>query len=148
MSFPTGATLGIGTLVEFETVEGAFPLAFTTLAEPLDLPPLQHTREQVEATNQQSQGYTREYIPGLIDAEEYSFECNYIPDDTSQEACWTMFSSADGGARLWRIRETTTSPEKTMTFRASISAIGYGFPVAEKKVLQITLRRSGPSTRA
>lgn len=148
MSFPTGATLGIGTFLEYETVAGASPVAFTRAPEVLDIPELTHTREQVEATNQDSENFTREYIPGLIDAEEVTFVCNYLPQDSSQVAIWNMFNAADGGVRDWRIRESTTSPEVTWTFRASVSACSPAFPVAEKKAFSFTLRRTGPTVRA
>ena len=148
MSYPTGAQLGIGTKIEFETVVDASPIAFTTLSECLDIPEIPHTREFVEATNQDSEGYTREYIAGLIDAEEFTLQANYVPHDATQDAVWDMQNSLDGGRRLWRIRETTASPEITWTFRAMVASFNPAFPVAEKKVLSITLRRTGPTTKA
>ena len=112
----------------------------------LDIPEVPHTREFVEATNQQSANGYREYIAGLKDAEEFTVPCNYIPGDTSQEAVWDMYEL--GTARYWRLRETTTSPEATMTFLAIVAGVSYAYPVADKKVMNVTLRRTGPSVRA
>lgn len=142
----TDATLGIGTKLEFETAIGASPIAFTTLSEVLDIPELPHTREFVEATNQDSLNQTREYIAGLIDAEEFTVQCNYIPDDATQQAAWALFNA--GNARLWRVREATASPEVTWTFLAIVASFNPAFPVGDKKVVSITLRRTGPTTRA
>lgn len=142
----TDAALGIGTKLEYETVPGASPLAFTVLSEVLDIPPLAHTREFVEATNQDSLNETREYIGGLIDAEEVTFECNYLANDATQTAVWAMFN--DKSVRKWRVREATESPVVTWTFDAIVAAFAPSMPVGDKKVLSITLRRTGPTTRA
>ena len=141
----TQASLGIGTKLEYETTVGASPIAYTVLSEVLDIPELPHTREFVEATNQDSLNQTREYIAGLIDAEEFTVQCNYIPGDASQNAVWAMFNAGD--ARLWRVREATASPEETWTFLAIVAAYNPAFPVGDKKVLSVTLRRTGPTTR-
>lgn len=142
----TDATLGIGTVLEYETTIGASPVAYTTLAEVLDIPSLTHTREFVEATNQDSVGNFREYIAGLIDAEEVTFECNYLPQNATHAAVWQQF--LDGTARSWRVREATTSPEVTWTFDAIVAAFAPSMPVGEKKMLSITLRRTGQTVRA
>ena len=142
----TEATLGIGTFLEYETVPGASPLAFTKVSEVLDLPELPHTREFVEATNQDSLNQTREYIAGLIDAEEFTVPCNYLPQNATHAAIWAMFNA--GTARKWRVRESTTSPEITWEFDAIVASFNPAFPVGDKKALAVTLRRTGPTTRA
>lgn len=142
----TAAALGIGTKLEYETVIGASPVAYTVLAEVLDIPPLTHTREFVEATNQDSLNETREYLGGLIDAEEVAFECNYLANDTTHAAVWAMFNAKT--TRKWRVREATESPVITWTFDAIVAAFAPSMPVGDKKVLAITLRRTGPTTRA
>lgn len=144
----TAATLGIGTKLQFETTPGASPITWTTVSEMGDLPPLPHTREFVEATNQDSLGFTREYIAGLIDAEEFTVTGNYLPQDASQIAVWTMSQTKDAGKRQWRVLEETASPAVSWQFEAAVSNFAPGFPVADKKTLAITLRRSGPTTRA
>lgn len=146
MSYPTQAKLGIGTKLEYETTIGASPIAYTTVDEVGDIPELPHTREFVEATNQDSEGQSREYIAGLIDAEEFTIQCNSVATSNSQAACWAMFN--DGQARLWRVREATESPEVTWTFLAIVASFNPSFPVADKKVTSITFRRTGQTVRA
>ena len=142
----TSASLGIGTFLEYETTPGASPIAFTRLAEVGDIPALPHTREFVEATNQDSLNQTREYIAGLIDAEEFTVECNYLPQNATHAAVWAMFNA--GTARVWRVREANTSPEVTWTFDAIVAAFNPSMPIGDKKMLSVTLRRTGPTTRA
>ena len=144
----TAASLGIGTKVEYETTPGASPLAFTTVPEVLDLPELPNTRETVETTNQDSQDFTREFIPGLIDPQQFTFECNYLPNNSIQTAIWDQLKTANGGRRLWRVRETTSSPEITWTFEAFVIDFAVAAPVAGVRTVSITLQRTGAVTRA
>lgn len=140
----TKATLGIGTILEYETVPGASPIAYTKVDEVLDVPPLANTREFVEATNQDSTSYTKEYIAGLIDAEQFSVDANYIAGNASQQAVLTMFQA--GTKRKWRVRPSG-SPAEVFTFDAIVAAWTPSFPVQGKKLLSFTLRRTGPTVR-
>lgn len=144
----TGAKLGIGTKVEYETTPGASPLAFTNVPQVLDVPPLNRPRESVETTNQDSTGQSREYIPGLNEPPEFTFECNYLPNDATQTALNDMFNAADGGVRQWRIRETTSSPEVTWTFEAFVTNFAPQAPVADRRTVEVTIRITGPIVRA
>lgn len=137
----TDAVLGIGTKLEYETTIGASPLAFTTVPEVLDIPALAFTREFVEATNQDSPGETREYIGGLIDAEEITIQANYLPNNAIQQAVYDQFRSKT--ARVWQVRETTASPEIIWRGEAIVSSYSPNMPVGDKKVLEFNLRRTG-----
>lgn len=137
----TEARLGIGTKVAYETTIGASPLAFTDVKEVLDVPPLNFSREFVEATNQDSEGETREYIGGLIDAEEITIQANYLANDPTHRAIYDMFRAKT--ARMWQVRETTESPVVIWQGLAVVSSYGPGMPVADKKVLEFKLRRTG-----
>lgn len=140
----TEAELGIGTQLQYETVVGASPLAFTDVPEVLDIPTLTETREFVEATNQDS-GDTREYIAGLNDAEEVTIEMNYLPHSAAQNELYTRYQART--RCKWRVVEESTSPDITWEFDAFIASHGVSFPTADKKVRTIVLRRTGPMTR-
>lgn len=140
----TQATLGIGTKLAYETTIGASPLVYTDVPEVGDIPDLVESREFVEATNQDSPGYTREYIPALIDAEEVEFEMNYLPNNAAQDALKDM--KTEQTPRMWEIRETTVSPVRVWSFLAYVSKHSIAAPVADKKMRKITLRRTGPVT--
>lgn len=141
----TKATLGIGTILEYETVPGASPVAYTKVDEVGDIPPLPNTREFVEATNQDS-GSSKEYIAGLIDAEQFSIEANMIIGNVSQDAVYTMFVA--GTARKWRVRVSNQSPSLTLTFNAIVAAWTPSMPVQGKKNLAFTLRRTGATVKS
>ncbi len=138
----TGAQLGIGTKLAFETTIGASPIAFTEVPQVLDLPDLVESREFVETTNQDSEQMRREYIGGLIDVEEVTIPMNYLPLDTVQNSLRGFLQETT--PRWWRLRETTISPEKVQYFQAFVSMHSWSAPVADKKQRQITLRRTGP----
>lgn len=142
----TDATLGIGTKFRIETVPGASPLAFTEIPEVLDIPELTESAEFVEATNQDSANFTREYIPGLIDAEEFTIEMNYLPASTAQTLLRTR--QRERVKFIAQIVETTASPEVTWQFECYISAHSVSAPVAGKKIRSVTVRRTGPVTNS
>lgn len=142
----TLASLGIGTLVSYETTPGASPLAFTHVAEVLDIPPIVQSVEFVEATNQDSEDRTREYIPGLVDVEEIAFQANYLPQNSGHAAILAMPKA--GLKRRWRVVESTASPAITYDFEAFVSSASVSMPVAEKKLLEFSLRVTGPITRS
>lgn len=141
----TQAQLGIGTQVYYETTPGASPLAFTQVPECLDIPPIVQSVEFVEATNQDSEDRTREYIPGLVDVEELTIQANYIADSAVHAAIFAMPRA--GVKRRWRIIETTASPNVQYDFEAFVSSASVAMPVAEKKVFEFGLRITGPITR-
>jgi len=138
----TGADLGIGTKLAFETTIGASPVAFTEVPQVLDIPDLTESREFVETTNQDSENRRREYIGGLVDVEEITLPMNYLPLDANQNSLRAMLNETT--PRWWRLRETTVSPEKVQYFQAFVSMHAVSYPVADKKQRQITLRRTGP----
>jgi len=138
----TGARLGIGTLLAYESVLGASPVAFTEVNQVGDFPEISETREFVETTNQNSEQKRREYIGGLVDVEEVEFEMNYLPTDTAQEAIQGMLSEVL--PRWWRWRETQSSPAVVQYVQAFVSKHSVTRPLADKMTRKITLRMTGP----
>lgn len=138
----TGANLGIGTKLAFETTIGASPVAFTEVPQVGDFPEISETREFVETTNQDSAARRREYIGGLVDVEEVDFTMNYLPNDATQESLRAMLNETS--PRWWRWRETQTSPEKVQYVQAFISKHSVTRPLGDKMTRMITLRLTGP----
>lgn len=140
----TGAMLGIGTKLAYETTIGASPVAFTEVEQVGDFPEISETREFVETTNQDSLQKRREYIGGLVDVEEVSFEMNKLEtvDGPGQQNLRAMLQEVS--PRWWRWRETTISPEKVQYVQAFLSKHSVTRPLGDKKVRTITLRMTGP----
>lgn len=138
----TGARLGIGTKLAYETTLGASPIAFTEIPQVGDFPDIAETREFVETTNQDSLAKRREYIGGLVDVEEVEFEMNYLPQDAAQEALRAMLTETE--PRWFRWRETQSSPQVVQYVQAFVSAHAVGRPLGDKMMRKITLRMTGP----
>lgn len=138
----TGAQLGIGTKLAFETVIGASPVAFSNVPQVLDFPELSQSREFVETTNQDSQDFTREYIGGLIDVEEVPFEMNYVPGNTIQDSLEDMVRETS--PRIWRVTLENASPDVVKFVRAFVSKHSFDGPLADVRKRRITLRLTGP----
>lgn len=140
----TGALLGIGTKLAYETTVGASPVAFTEVEQVLDFPEVSETREFVETTNQDSTNSRREYIGGLIDVEELTIEMNSLDSVNGPGQANLKAMLDETTPRWWRIRETTVSPVKVYYVQAFVSKHGITRPLGDKKVRTITLRLTGP----
>lgn len=86
---PTGAMIGHTTTFE---IESATPGTYTPVAEVLDVTPPGLSRDAVDATNSGSTDGWREYVAGLKDGGEVSFELNFIPGGTAETAIFAEFA--------------------------------------------------------
>src|SRR5688572_11553805 len=93
----TQASLGYG--ITFEMADIATPTVFTYIAEVYDVTPPSDTTDQEDATHMQSPNKTREFIDGLTDPGEASFEMNYVPGSASDKA----LTAAKGRRKCCRI---------------------------------------------
>ena len=73
----TEAQIGLGT--QFWLEDDAATPVLTQLGEILSVTPPNPQTEQVEATHMASPNRRREYIAGLIEDGEGTFEFNYVP---------------------------------------------------------------------
>ncbi len=80
----TKASIGYG--ITFEMADIATPTAFTYIAEIYDVTPPSESTDTPDATHMQSPNRTREFIEGLTDPGEASFEMNYVPGSDSDKA--------------------------------------------------------------
>lgn len=82
----TGALIGYGSTIQVESADS--PGVWTSIAEVKSITPPSDTIDVLDATNMDSPNATREFILGLNDPGECSFEMNFIPgsnaDDTIQ----------------------------------------------------------------
>ena len=88
----TQATASKGT--RFQRSNGDSPETFTTIAELKNIAPPDETRETADATNHDSLGDRREYIPGLIEGGTVPITGNYIWGNASQESLYDDFTNA------------------------------------------------------
>ena len=75
----TQADIGNGTKFQ---IEGATPGAYTDIAEVFDITPPNETTDVIDASHMASPD--REFIMGLTDPGETSFEMNFVPGSASE----------------------------------------------------------------
>jgi predicted secreted protein len=79
------AMIGYGTLVSLEstTSPGDCPINYVALAEIKNVTPPNQQTDEVDVTHNTSPQRRREFIAGLIDPGEASFEMNFVPGSAS-----------------------------------------------------------------
>src|SRR5690349_18273356 len=95
----TQAMIGYSTTFAIED-DQASPSNYVTLAEIYDITLPSAKTDMVDATHSQSPNRTREFIQGLIDPGECSFEMNFVPGSASDERIQEL---RDGVARSCRV---------------------------------------------
>lgn len=134
------AALGYGTKILMG--DGATPEAFAEIGEPGDFED-SDTIAQIEVTNHQSPGGRKEYIADLIDGDEISVECNYIPNHPTHNRA-TGLRGKLGQVVNFRIE----APGETegVQFPALVTKIGRTFPVGGVMKFPVSLKKTGAPT--
>lgn len=136
----TAAKIGYGTTYEIMDA-GASPAAFVEISEVFSVTPGAATADRIDATHMKSPNRRREYIAGLIDTGEASFEINWVPGNDSDVLLRGLLDSGDvvqhritfpGGARV--------------TYEASIIGYERNIPVDDRMTATITVAVSGDET--
>lgn len=131
----TDARIGYGSRFEISDDDGA---TWDPLAEVTDITPPSSTIETVDATHMQSPNGDREFILGLNDPGEASFEMNFVPG-----------SAADivlQGVKLARavVKCRITFPNLvTWTFDGLLTAYQPAVPTADKMTATVTFKVTG-----
>lgn len=130
----TQARIGHG--ITMEMADLATPTDFTYLAEIFDVTPPSDTTDTPDATHMQSPNRTREFIDGLTDPGEASFEMNYVPGSDSDKAL-----IAAKGKRKWL---RVTYPNGVQLLFVGIRQ-GYekSAPTDDKMTASVTFKVSG-----
>ena len=80
---PTEANIGYGSHFEIESLDS--PGDYVPLGEIRNISAPSSQVDMIDATHMSSPGGRREFVPGLIDPGECSFEMNYVPGSTSDQ---------------------------------------------------------------
>ena len=127
--------------------DGGTPEVFAEIAEVMDISPPQLSRDSIEVTNQQSTNGWREKIPGWRDGSEVTYNCNWLPDNTTHDEITGMLSTFnDDELHNWQILlpDGTT----TISFAGFLTAFEPDLPFEEQGQLSLTLTVSGQVTIA
>lgn len=142
----TNARLGKGYLVQ--RGDGASPENFTTIAELQDVDGPELSKDPVEATHQESPNRWREFISGMKDGGEVTFDVNHLPDDPTQDATTGLVADLDSDdARNFRVVFPPPS-SKAWVFPGIVTQFGPTGPVADRQTASITIKVSGEPTLA
>ncbi|QPC87416.1 histidine kinase [Mesorhizobium sp. NBSH29] len=130
----TAARIGYGTVLEIALATA--PTAFTFIRETFSATPPSDTDDQVDATHFQSPNRYREFIPGLTDAGEASFEMNYVPGSATDR-----FLNSIKGKRI--VCRLTFPNGVQIIFSASRGSYEKDVPIDDKMTATLTLKVSG-----
>lgn len=134
----TQAKIGYG--VAFKIGNGAVPELFTTVAEVTDIKPPNWSRDSVDATHNQSPDGHREFILGLADGGEVSFDVNFVPGSAT-----TLLLMAEKVADMSN-KQIIFPNGEIMTFRAGCTGFEPTAPIDDKMAATVTYKVSGTVT--
>lgn len=143
----TEAMLGYGSHFQVETNPGDSPNVFLDLGEVTNITPPSFQVDQVDTTHMQSPGRIREFIDGLIDPGECSFEMNYIPGSASDQALLDILNIPVGELRRRRCRIIYPNNVQD-TFSANLQNYQPTVPTDDKMTAEVSWRVTGVLTRA
>jgi predicted secreted protein len=139
----TEAQIGIGAEFWLEATAGG---TLTQLAEitAVSLPNAQVA--EVEATHFGSPNRRREYVSGLIDDGEGTFEMNYMPGSATDALIRAAL--ADHAARGYEIRVPDGSGEWVISGDCIVTGYERNVPIDDRMTATMTVRFTGASTEA
>lgn len=140
---PSGALLGYGSRMLLESLDS--PSQFYDLGEVFNITPPSATADQIDVTHMQSPSRRREFISGLIDGGEASFEMNYIPGSMADDRLNAILDAdPDERRRTWRIIYPNSIVH---TFDAELTGYEPSVPTDDKMTATVTLKVTGVVTR-
>lgn len=139
----SSALLGYGSVFEIES--DASPNVFVALAEVKSITPPSADVDQVEVTHMQSPDRYREFISGLIDSGEASFEMNFIPGSTSDLRIFELLNLPVGQSRR-RVCKISFPNGRVWTFNAEVVGYEPTVPFDDVMTATVTLKVSGGVT--
>lgn len=117
--------------------DNSSPQSYSDIEEVLSVGQLGSVGEDLDVTNFDSADGQREFIAGLSEGNEIPVECNDIAG-TQQEA----LVAAKGTNRHFQAVWTKVSPNRTVTFIASVKGYEYAPSNTEQNKINFTLKVS------
>ena len=117
--------------------------AFVDVAEVISITPPSTSVDTVDATHMGSSSATREFIAGLIDPGETSFEMNYVPGSSSETLLLAVLAS-----RTPTQCKITFPGSKTWTFTGIMTKLDTTAPLDGKMTSTATFKLTTSVTHA
>jgi predicted secreted protein len=134
----TQAKIGYGVLFKLEN--DASPQTFVTIGEILGVKPPSISRDTVDATHSESTEGYREFIPGLKDGGEVSFDMHLIPGSTGTTLLLSQLGINTASACKISL---PTSPAYDWSFDAILTSFEPDAPIDDKMVVAVTFKVTG-----
>lgn len=133
----TDARIGYGTKYGVRRSGGSL----VQIAEVINVTPGEATADRIDATHMLSPGRRREYISGLIDNGEASFEINWVPGNATDELLRDLMASGEVADHL-----ITFPNGVTVEFEAAVTGFSKAIPIDDRMTATITVAVSGEET--
>lgn len=138
----TNARIGYGTL--FKTGNGASPEVFTTFAEVKKIAPPKMKRDSVDVSHEQSPEQWREFIAGMKDGGDVSFDFNFAPGESDAAALMAELDLA--GSDALKNRQVVFPDGSKFEFAAFLTDFAPDSPLDKEMTGSATFKISGKPT--
>lgn len=136
----SNAMLGYGSVFQVQTESS--PDNYVDMAEVNSITPPSFSLDQVDVTHMASPNRNREFISGLNDPGECSFDMNFIPGNASDDRIFELLSLPTGSSRARNCRVSFPNGV-TWSFSAELTGYEPTVPVDDKMVATVTFKVSG-----
>lgn len=137
----TNASIGRGSKFSMGATTNSNTL--TDIAEVFDITPPNEQTDTIDASHYQSPGKQREFITGLTDPGDVSFDMNFLPGSASETLILT--AKTDG---LKRAAKITFPAGQTWAFDMLVTGYEPSMPDDDKMTCTVTGKVTGSVTRA
>jgi predicted secreted protein len=126
--------------------DGGSPESFLTIAEVKSISGPSLSRDTIDVTTHSSTGGVREFINGLADGGEVSFDVNFVPGAATHNNTTGMLSLWASGRRANFKIIFPTSPAVTWSFNGVLTAFEMSAPTDEVLGASVTIKVAGSPT--
>jgi hypothetical protein len=138
----TAARIGIGhTLKRASAVSS--PFSYTTIPEVMGIGGPTASFDLVDSTSMESTLSTREFIAGLRDSGELTFEINFLPGNTVHTGL--RDDNLNRTKRQFQLL-FPDSPVVTYTFAGFVSGFELNVPIDDRRIVNVTIKITGTIT--
>ena len=137
------AMLGYGSIFQIQAENS--PDNYVALAELINITPPSFTLDQIDVTHMESPNRLREFISGLGDPGECSFEMNFVPGSTSDDRLFELLNLPVGTSRRRACRISFPNGV-TWSFNAELTGYEPTVPVDDKMTATCTFKVTGAVT--
>lgn len=138
----SAATIGYGS--KLKRGDGGTPETFTAIAEVFSIEPPSQESDDVEVTNLDSPSRMKEYIAGMGEPGEVSFEMNFLPTHATQDATTGLIADrVSGDVKNWQILFSDAA-STTATFAGYVKSFQGSLAVSDRLTASCTIKVTGP----